>query len=192
MSTERYSSLSQTLTHPPGVAIAHSRLFCSFLAKLRDLILSVCLHQKCIKLAEGLLFSVTSILHLSYIIFTCLLFFVFFFLFFSFILFFPLTFLFFFFRFEDMMFAGKKTNLCWLIQQLSLPLFFLWILKLQTDSLPSMMLSGFFFFLKQAVAHCWFPTQNHQSFLYSLALRDWVLGCFCLFHKRRISLSNQS
>lgn len=63
MSTERYSSLSQTLTLPSGLAIARSRLFYSFLMKLRDLILSVFLHQKGIKLAKGLLFSVTSTLH---------------------------------------------------------------------------------------------------------------------------------
>lgn len=104
MSTERYSSLSQTLTHPSGVAIAHSRLFYSFLVKLRDLILSVYLHQKSIKLAEALLFSVTSILHSCHTssLLACS-FFSFFSFFFSSILF-P-----YFFSFEDKLFAGKSS-----------------------------------------------------------------------------------
>lgn len=108
MSTERYSSLSQTLTHPSGAAIARSRLFYAFLKKLRDLILSVFLHQKGIKLAKGLLFSVTSTLHSCHTSFLPArsVFFFFSFLF-SFILFFP-----FFFSFEDKLLAGEKFSLC--------------------------------------------------------------------------------
>lgn len=123
MSIEWYSSLSQTLTHSPGVTIAHSRLFYSFFMKLRDLILSVFLHQNCIKLAKGLLPSVTSIWHSCHTssLRACSVFFSLFFFYF----FFPL------FSFEDKLFAGEKFSLCWLIQQLSLPLFFFRILKMQ-------------------------------------------------------------
>lgn len=95
MSTERYSSLPQTLILPSGLAIARSRLFYSFLMKLRDLILSVFLHQKGIKLAKGLLFSVTSTLHSCHTstLPACSVFFFYFSSFFSFILFFHFFFL---------------------------------------------------------------------------------------------------
>lgn len=54
--------MSHTLVPPFSVATARGRLFYLFLAKLKDLILPGFLHQKCIKLAQGLLVSVASIL----------------------------------------------------------------------------------------------------------------------------------
>lgn len=64
--------ISKLVTDP------HSSFFCcngrgrsfySFLKKLRDLILPGFLHHKCIKRAQGLLFSVASILHACHIAF---------------------------------------------------------------------------------------------------------------------------
>lgn len=61
VSTKGCAGLPQTLT-PPSAAIARGRSFYSFLTALKDLMLPGFLYQKCIKLAQGLLFSVASIL----------------------------------------------------------------------------------------------------------------------------------